>query len=344
MYQGWYSDIRSQKISKILIHFWTSHQKKALFYRQMAVMLKAGIPVVSAIRQLSAQKTAVEISEKLSFYIEKGQTLSYAMQQSDKSFSTLEIKTVSAGELSGNLAELMEKLAAYFETLQDVKYRLVSGMIYPVILLHAAIIIPAVPLIFTRSVFAFLSRILPAFIVIYGAGFTIYFAYRTLSKPENEEIRDALILKIPLGFGKLFTTVGVIRFLQAFNCLYSAGLPVVEAIKISAQASGNRIIEKEILKSAALVEQGLALSSSFSSNKFLPPLVIDMFQTGEQSGRMDETIEKATWHLQQNVNLAVEAILKIIPVVVYLLVALYIASIVISFYANYFSQINSLLE
>ncbi|MCX7705550.1 MAG: type II secretion system F family protein [bacterium] len=344
MHQDWHSDFRSQKIKKAIINFWTTHQKKAFFYRQMAVMLKAGIPVASAIRQLREQKTTDEITEKLLSYVEKGQTLSYAMEQTDGMFSNLEIKTISAGELSGNLAELMEKLALYFETMQDVKYKLVSGMIYPAILLHAAIIIPAIPLLFTKSVFAFFVRILPPFILIYGIGFAIFLVYKTFSKSEMEETRDNLVLKIPMGFGKLFKTVGVIRFLQALGCLYSAGVPILEAIKISAQASGNKIIEKEILRSGKLVEQGLTVSAAFSTNTFLPPLVIDMFQTGEQSGRMDEMIDKAVWHLQQQVNLAVEAILKIIPVIVYLIVAFYIASIVISFYRNYFSQINDLLD
>lgn len=344
MHQDWHSNIRTQKIKTSIIKFWTSHQEKAFFYRQMSVMLKAGIPVDAAIRQLKSQQTTEKIGEMLLPFIEKGKPLSNAMENSGKLFSTLEIRTISAGEISGNLAELLEKLAMYFETLQDVKYKLVSGMIYPAILLHAAIIIPAVPLLFTKSVFAFLARILPPFILIYGAGFGVYFVYKTLSKPEMEEIRDTLVLKAPLGFGKLVKTVAVIRFLQAFICLYSAGVPVVEAVKIAGKASGNKLIEKEILISGKLVEQGFPLSSAFSGSNFLPPLVIDMFQTGEQSGRMDETLEKAAWHLQNDVNLAVEAILKIIPVVVYLIVAFYVATIVFSFYARYFSQINSLLE
>ncbi|GEM_PF-742426 len=344
MHQDWNSDIRPEKIKSLIVKFWTGHQKKALFYRQLSVMLKSGISILVSLRQLKNQSISKEISENLLFHIEKGQSLAYAMEQSKNLFSTLEIKTVSAGEISGNLAELFEKLALYFETLQDVKYKLISGMIYPAILLHAAIIIPAVPLLFTKSVFAFLARILPPFILIYGASFGIFFSYRVLSKPGMEEARDSLSLKLPLGFGKLFKKVSVIRFLQAFGCLYSAGLPAIEAIKISAKSSGNRVVEREIIKSGKLVEQGSSLSAAFSTNPFLPAIVIDMFQTGEQTGRLDETLEKAAWHLQQEVNLAVEAVLKIIPVVVYLIVALYIASIVISFYANYFSQINSLLE
>lgn len=344
MHQDWHSNLRTEKIKKTINHFFTFHQKKAFFYRQMAVMLRSGISIIASLRELKKQTMSKNISESLLFYIEKGETLSFAMEKSRGIFSNFEVKSVFAAEISGNLAEIMEKLAHYFETLQDVKYRLFSGMIYPAILLHAAIIIPAIPLLFTKSVFAFFSRILPMFILIYGIVFGIFFLYRFFSKSEMLEARDSLLIRAPLGIGNLFKTVSLIRFLQAFNCLYSAGVGIVESIKVSAEASGNRIIEKEILKSGKIVEQGGSLYEAFSKNIFLPPLVLDMIQTGEESGRLDETTEKAIWHLQQNVNLAVEAILKIFPVVVYLLVALYVASIVISFYSNYFSQINNLLE
>ncbi|MCM8814661.1 MAG: type II secretion system F family protein [Candidatus Omnitrophica bacterium] len=344
MHQNWHSDIRPQKIKGAFIQFITIHQKKALFYRQFAVMLKSGISIVACLKQLKTLSGSSDISENLLSSVERGEKLSYAMENSRNFFTNLEIKTISAGEISGNLVELLEKLASYFETIQDVKYRLISGMVYPAILLHAAIIIPAVPLLFTKSILAFLARILPIFIFIYGCAFVIFFSYRALSKPEMEEIRDFIVLKIPIGFGKLFKKVSVIRFLHALNCLYSAGVPITEAIKISAEASGNKIIEKEIVKTGKLVEQGIGFSEAFSANSILPPIVIDMLQTGHQSGTMDRMLEKAASYLQQEVNLAVEAVLKIIPVVVYLLVALYVASIVISFYRGYYYQINSLLE
>jgi len=320
------------------------HQKKATFYRQMAVMLKAGIPVNSALNQMKQHSAIANISDRLLKGILTGDTLSQAMAKEQQFFSQLEIKTMSAGEISGNLAELMEKLAVYFESLQDVKYRLVAGMIYPAILLHAAIIIPAVPLLFTKSVFAFFARIIPMFILIYGAGFGIFFGYKVLSRPEMTEIRDTLAFKLPLGFGRLFKNIAVIRFLQAFNCLYSAGVSITETIKLAADASGNKIFEKEVSRALQRVENGSGLTEAFADNVFLPPIVLDMFATGQMSGRLDETLDKAVWHLQNQVNLAVEAILKIVPVVVYLLVALYVASIIISFYARYIGEINSLLE
>jgi len=132
--------------------------------------------------------------------------------------------------------------------------------------------------------------------------------------------------------------------LQAFNCLYSAGVSITETIKLAADASGNKIFEKEVSRALQRVEKGSGLTEAFADNVFLPPIVLDMFATGQMSGRLDETLDKAVWHLQNQVNLAVEAILKIVPVVVYLLVALYVASIIISFYARYIGEINSLLE
>ncbi len=344
MHQDWHSDIRTENIKKAAIQFWTVHQKKALFYRQLAVMLKSGISIITAFRQLKNQSIANEIVDNILVHIEKGDTLSSAMEKSGETFSIFEIRTISAGEISGNLAELCEKLASFFETLQDVKYRLISGMVYPAILLHAAIIIPAIPLIFTKSIFAFFARILPVFILIYGIAFAIYVLYKFFSSTQMQNIRDAFLLKAPAGFGRLIQKISVLRFLQAFGCLYSAGVPVIEALKIAAKTSGNTIIENDLMKTAELVQQGSSLSAAISTNIFLPPVVKELMETGEQTGTLDEASEKAAWHLQQEVNFAVESILKIIPVVVYLLVALYVAFIVISFYSNYFSMINSLLE
>ncbi|MGB9643006.1 MAG: type II secretion system F family protein [Candidatus Ratteibacteria bacterium] len=344
MHQDWHSDFRPTKIKHSIIQFWTAHQKKALFYRQMAVMLKAGIPINTALSQMKKHSAIENISQTLLSSILKGETLSRAMEKQQKLFSQLEIKTVSAGEISGNLAELMEKLALYFESLQDVKYRLVAGMIYPAILLHAAILIPAIPLLFTKSVFAFFARILPMFILIYGTGFGIFVAFKALSRPEMREIRDTLAFKLPLGFGRLFKNIAVIRFLHAFNCLYSAGVSITETIKLAAESSGNKVFEKELSRALGRVERGSGLTEAFADNVFLPSIVLEMFSTGQASGRLDETLDRAAWHLQNEVNLAVEAILKIVPVVIYLLVALYVASIIISFYARYLGEINTLLE
>ncbi|HPC28886.1 MAG TPA: type II secretion system F family protein [bacterium] len=322
----------------------TAYQEKAVFYRQLGIMLHSGIPISSALRQMQSYTNLNEIINILVTYVEQGDLLSDAMKKTGYTFSKMEIASISAGEKSGNLPEVAGRLAGYFETLQNVKNKLISGMIYPAILLHAAIIIPAIPLIFTKSIFAFFIRILPPFIIIYGAGFAIFFVKKTLSKPEMIKIRDALALKLPAGFGKLFTKISVVRFLQAFNCLYSAGISLIDSIRISAESSGNKVIEEELLKAIPIVQEGKNLSYAFARNPYLPGIVIDMFSTGEISGNLDETLEKAAWHLQQEVDLAVEAILKIVPVVVYLIVALYVAMIIISFYANYFSQINSLLE
>ncbi len=327
-----------------LVKILTAYQEKAIFYRQLSIMLRSGIPISSALRQMYSYSNLKEIINTLMLFVEKGETLSTAMSNAGYAFSRMEIASVSAGEHSGNLPEIAGRLAIYFETLQDVKNKLIAGMIYPAILLHAAIIIPAIPLIFTRSVFAFFIRILPMFIIIYGSVFAVFFAKKVLSKPEMIQIRDAIAIKLPAGFGKLFRKIAVVRFLQAFNCLYSAGVSVVESIQISAESAGNKIIENELLRAVPQVQNGKSLSSAFAGNLYLPAIVIDMLSTGEMSGKLDETLEKAAWHLQQEVNLAVEAIIKIIPVIVYLLVALYVTLIIISFYAGYFSQINSVLE
>jgi len=331
-------------MNNTVVKILTAYQDKAVFYRQIGIMLGSGISLSSALRQVQSNSNFKTIINILVTGVEQGESLSNAMSKIEGVFTRMEIVSVSAGEKSGTLAETAERLANYFEILQNVKNKLIAGMIYPAILLHAAIIIPAIPLLFTKSVAAFLMRILPMFILIYGAGFGIFFVKKLLSKPEMIETRDAFILKLPLGLGKLFTKMAVIKFLQSFTCLYGAGVPVIESVKIAAECSGNKIIETELLKAVPRIHHGSNLSSAFAGNAYIPHIVIDMFSTGELSGRLDESLEKAIWHLQQEVNLAVEAILKLVPVVVYIIIAVYVAFIVISFYAGYLSQINSLIE
>ena len=126
-------------------------------------------------------------------------------------------------------------------------------------------------------------------------------------------------------------------------CLYSAGVGVVETVQGAAVTMGNVVMRAETLRAVGPLRQGKSFAEAFAGNPFIPPAVYEMLQTGEVSGNLDETLSRATGYLQQDAETTTQRIVTLLPVIVYLLVALYVAHIIISFWSNYVGEINSLL-
>ena len=322
-------------------------RKKALFYRRLSVMLAAGLPLASALKNIRDSKGNEGTSAMAGIFYEsvsKGTKLSEAMSNFDKSiFTIFETRVVLSGETSGNFSEVLGQLADYFEFLDTTLKRLLSGLVYPIFLLHAAIIIPAVPALFLSGFGAFLLRIIPPFVVIYGCVFAGIAIRRIFGSSSSLALLwDGWVIRIPV-FGNLARTVALIRFLRAFVCLYSAGVGAVETVRLASETMGNAVMENEISRAIPFLKEGKTLAEAFAGNPFLPATVYEMLQTGEISGTIDLMLDKATDYLQHDLDMLVEKIVTLVPVIVYLIVATYVAIIVISFWRNYAGGIDSLL-
>jgi len=323
-----------------------NYKTKAVFYRQMGVMLKSGLSLLKALDNLVSgrqEKSLRDITSILRKGVVSGKSFAGQMELCSGVFTRLETSVIRGGERSGNLTEVFTQLAVHFEFLQNIKSKLISGMVYPVFLLHAAIIIPAVPALILGGAVQFFKAVLPPFILIYGCAAAVIVFRKTVSHSSPAaQAWDTFVIRVPV-FGKLIITISMVRFLQAFTSLYVAGIGIIESVQIATQAMGNSMMEKEMLKSLPLLREGKLLSESLTNNSYIPPVVLDMLKSGEVSGKMDETLSRVSGYLQDEVETTIQRVITILPVIIYLLVAMYIAFIVISFYARYLGQIGSLM-
>ncbi len=318
---------------------------KKTFYRQLSTLLASGFNISGALYHL-AENSPTDISRaarNLHAGVVKGNTLAEQMSfLSPEVFTGFETGVVEAGENSGTLPENLSGLAEYFEFISHIKNEMRSGLIYPVILLHSAILIPAVPVLFLQGLAAFLIRVSPPIFLIYLLFFSTLFFFR-YSKHSTvlTENKDRIMMRIPI-FGQLLMKIESIRFLKSFVALYTAGAGIVRSVELAAGTVGNAIIKNDIKNLLPLLRKGRPLSEVLCGKTWFPVVVCDMLKTGEVSGTIEETLKRVSVYLKEEVDVTIEQILKVLPVVVYLLVALYIGYIVISFYTRYLGLIKDL--
>ncbi|OPZ88657.1 MAG: Type II secretion system protein F [candidate division TA06 bacterium ADurb.Bin417] len=234
---------------------------------------------------------------------------------------------------------MLNRLGDYFDFIHRARSRIINGLVYPAFLLHAAIIIPAVPLLFTKGFGAFLAATLPALAILYGLAAAVVFLARKSGPASAFSARfNRVVLAIPV-VGSLARKLALLRFLQAFVCLYTAGIEVREAVELAARTMGNAAMEEEMLHSVVLLRNSATISEAFAENPFLPPVLRDMIRVGAVSGKMDETLTSVIGYLQEDVDNTTAKLVSLLPVIVYLLVAVYIGYVIISFYLGYLNQV-----
>jgi len=319
---------------------------KKVFYRQLSTLLSAGFPLSSALLHVEegTMGTPGEAISLLRAGIGSGQSLAGAMSADGGNlFTPLEKGVVEAGEASGNLPESLARLAEYFEFSTSFKKKVGGGIVYPAILIHLAVIIPAIPVLVLRGLLPFLARIIPFFSALYLCIFGLVFISKRLnSSPRLSEKRDFLLLGIP-WLGRLVKKVETIRFLKSFSTLYSAGVGVVRAVELAGETTGNISIKKDISRAVSLLKKGHSLSETFSGSEWLAVAPYDMLKTGEASVTMYECLNRVASYLKEEADAAAEQLARLLPVAVYLLAALYIAYTVIRFYSGYFRIFDSLM-
>lgn len=321
-------------------------REKSFFYRQLSQMLESGLPLISAVDSLLSSRTTTHWKNNLVTVrkkIAQGIPLSISLAETfGDQITELEKAAIKLGEVSGSLAEVFKNLAEYFEFLTGIKTRLITGLLYPVILLHAAIIIPAFPLLILKGAGVFLAAVCPFFLLFYGP--VIIFKLLPRGKIQLlQQFFSRTALRIPV-LGGIFSSLALLRFYQAWLCLYSAGLGVMESIPLAARATGNKEIEESLLRAQIKLHQGKTLQESFAESPYLPETAREFIKTGEISGRLDESLTFLVNTTKQELNTRMERLLTVLPVAVYLLVAVYTAFVIISFYLGYFREINSFLN
>jgi len=285
-----------------------------IFSRQFAVMLKATVPVVKALRILIKQTSNVNLQKivtEVADEVEGGMKLSLALSKHPKVFGDFFVAMVKSGETSGQLDEILEYLANQQEKDYDLISKIRGAMTYPIFIVGMLIAVGVIMMIFvvpkltsilaeTGGEFPLTTKILIAtsnflvnfwwvlLIILLG----LVWGIRTGVKTENgRRYWDVFLLKIPI-FGKLFQKIYLVRFARSLSTLTSGGIPLVDALKITSEVVGNKVYQDIITKTIAEVEEGNTIASVLSNEKAMPPMISYMVSVGEQTGKLDIVLDK----------------------------------------------------
>jgi type IV pilus assembly protein PilC len=343
---------RSQKITEKDI---------ALFTRQLATMLKAGVPLLQAF-DISARSHSNQALQRLlgdiKSDVETGTSMNAAFRKHPKYFDGLYCNLVHAGEQAGILDSVLDRIATYKEKMLALKGQIKSALFYPIIVLVVAFVITAGIMLFVIPAFKDLygkaGAELPAltalvlhisdlfvnywYLIILGIGGSI-FAF-TQAWKHNSGFRarmDALMLKAPV-FGPLIEKATVARWSRTFSSMFAAGVPMVEALDSVAGASGNHVFMEATLKIRSQVATGSSLAVSLQGAGVFPNMLIQMVAIGEESGALDSMLSKVADYYEREVDDAVAGISSLMEPFIMVILGTLIGGIVIAMYLPIFKM------
>ena len=333
----------------------------ALFTRQLSTMLKAGVPLLQAF-DISARSHANPALQRLLGEIkgdvETGSSMSVAFRKYPKYFDGLYCNLVYAGEQAGILDTVLDRIASYQEKMLAIQGKIKSALFYPAIVLTVAFIITAGIMLFVIPAFKDLygksGADLPAltmlvmtisdafvhywYLIFGGIGASVFLILRAWKQsPAFRNKMDAVILKVPV-FGPLIEKATVSRWARTFSSMFSAGVPMVEALDSVAGAAGNHVFMEATLKIKSQVSAGSSLAVCLQDVGVFPNMLIQMVSIGEESGALDSMLSKVADYYEREVDDAVAGISSLMEPFIMVILGTLIGGIVIAMYLPIFKM------
>ena len=353
--------IMVQKVKKRRMSGGSSIKGKdiAVFTRQLATMMKAGVPLLQSFDIVGRGSTNPKVTKLLNDIrtdVETGTALSQAFRKHPMYFDALYCNLVEAGEAAGILETLLDRLATYQEKTIAIKQKIKSALTYPIAVLVVAFVVVAVIMIFVipafKQVFTSFGADLPAptlivmamseFFVkywwlIFGSiGGGLYFFFQSWKRSEKmQRTMDRLLLKIPV-FGDLLFKSAVARWTRTLSTMFAAGVPLVEALDSVGGAAGNYVFTEATEQIQRDVSTGTSLTTSMQSANLFPVMVLQMASIGEESGSLDQMLSKAADFYEEEVDEAVKALSSLMEPFIIVILGVVIGGIVVSMYLPIF--------
>ena len=329
-----------------------------VFTRQLGTMIDAGLPIVQCLDILASQtenKKFRGIIRQLKDDVEAGSTFTEALRKHNKIFDDLFVNMISAGEIGGILDTILQRLSVYMEKSMKLKAKIKGAMIYPATIITVATGVTAVLLIWVIPVFAELfssfGQELPAptQFVINLSNFTIaYFHFLVMAlvaaavglrysyQTENGRMAmDRAFLQMPV-FGDLIRKSSIARFTRTLSTLVSSGVPILDALLITAKTSGNKVVERAILATRLSISEGNSIAEPLVQSKVFPPMVCQMIAVGESTGALDAMLQKIAEFYEDEVDNMVANLTTLMEPLVILFLGVIIGGLVISMYLPIF--------
>ena len=332
-----------------------------VFTRQFATMINAGLPMVQCLDILSSQMDKPNFKKIVSdvmYDVEAGSTLAEALRK-QSCFSDLYVNMVEAGEAGGILDVILNRLAVYLEKADALIKKVKGAMTYPAVVMTVCIGASVFMLMFIIPTFAQMFKDfggqlpLPTKIVmglsdflranwwlLAGAVVAIVIAFRRYYKTESGRYRiDRLTLKMPI-LGPVIRKSAVARFTRTLGTLVSSGVPIMNGLEITARTSGNKVIEEAVLKTRTSISEGNTIAEPLKESGVFPPMVVQMIGVGEQTGALDEMLEKVADFYDSEVDAAVNALTSIIEPVMIVVMGTIVGSMLIAMYLPMFKLVT----
>lgn len=329
-----------------------------IFTRQLATMIDAGLPIVQCLEILAAQtdnKAFRKIIALAKEDVEAGSTFTDALKKHPRLFDDLFVNMIAAGEMAGILDTILHRLSAYLEKAMQLKAKIKGAMIYPSTIITVAVGVTAVLLVYVIPVFAELfssfNQALPAptQFVINLSNFTVAFfpymiaiaiaiavAIRQAYRTEQGRLAiDGFLLQVPI-FGDLIRKGAVARFTRTLGTLVSSGVPILDALAITARTSGNRVVERAVMATRVSISEGKTITEPLVASKVFPPMVCQMISVGETTGALDAMLQKIGDFYEEEVDNAVANLTALMEPMVILFLGVVIGGLVISMYLPIF--------
>lgn len=330
-----------------------------VFTRQLATMVDAGLPLVQCLDILAGQtenQAFAKILMEVKHSVESGATFSEALRKHPRVFDDLYVNLVAAGEVGGILDTILNRLATYIEKADKLKRQVKGAMVYPIAVFCVAIgvvvvmmvkVIPTFEDMYkefkgaklpgpTKVVLDMSNGFIANWYLFVGGGVAFFFLLMTMLKTERgRQFFDRWIIRMPV-IGPVLRKVVVARFTRTLGTLLSSGVPILDSLTICARTSGNKTVEASIMYAREKISEGQDLAGPLSETRVFPSMVVQMIGVGEQTGAMDQMLQKIADFYEDEVDVAVAALTSLMEPIMMVFIGGIIGGIIVAMYLPIF--------
>jgi len=348
---------------------WVSTKQLTAFTRQLSTLQDAGLPVLRSLRILEQQQKPGmlrNVIKQVGEDVEGGATLSEAMARHPKAFNRLYSNMVAAGEAGGVLDVILQRLADFLEKAQKLRRKVIGAMIYPAVVLTIATGITLAIIIFLVPKFAaifldfgvkempWMTQVLidisewllrgspPGWVVILLSPIVIILVYRLIRQAHiGRYIVDTIKIKTPI-MGQIVSKSGIARFTRTLGTLISAGVPILEALTITRETTGNEVYASMLRKVHDSIREGDSFANPLRASKCVDSIVVNMVDVGEETGELDKMLYKVADNYDDEVDTLVSSLVSMLEPVMVVILGGIVGFIVISLYMPMISLIQTM--
>lgn len=343
-----------------------------LFTRQLSTLQDAGLPLLRSLQILESQQKPGKMKTVLmgvSEEVEGGSSLSESMGKFPKAFNHLYVKMVNAGEIGGVLDLILQRLAEFMEKSERLKRKIKGALVYPIVVILIAVIILTFIMVFIIPKFTEIfadfevelpgltlwlmdtsswmagtrpGQEIPGFVFVILGGPALWIGFKLIRKtPPGRAVVDVLLLWTPI-FGKLIRKTTIARFTRTLGTLIGAGVPILEAVTITAETSGNYVYEKALKKVHDSIREGESFAGPLRESKTCDAIVVNMIDVGEETGDMDAMLMKIADNYDEEVDVAVESLVSLLEPLMVVVLGGMVGTIVVAMFLPMVKMIESL--